>query len=242
LILHDHDRRLTAVTWDPFGTLRQALWIGGAQWAGKSTVANLLAYRYGLTAYHHDYHNGRAHQDRELASAVRAGGLAADFDPEEYWLSLEPAAIVAREMAAFPVRFEWILDDLRALVSGTPVLAEGWGLRPELVASIVDSPGRMVVMVPTEEFRAYQTRTLDRAIALTAAVSDPECAQRRRLARDRVIATDAVARAREHGIRVIEVDGRLNAEEVADLVAAHFAAYLPAPAPAAVRPQPGVDV
>jgi hypothetical protein len=228
LILQDHDRRLTAVTWDPFGTLRQALWIGGAQWAGKSTVANLLAHRFGLAAYHHDYHNGRAHQDRELAMAWRGGGPAADFDPETFWLSLEPAEMADRELAAFPVRFEWILDDLRALVCGVPVLAEGWGLRPELVASIVDSPDRMVVMVPTEEFRAYQTRTLDRASALDAAVSDPERAQRQRLARDRLIAADAVARARDLGIRVIEVDGRLNADEVADLVAAHFTPYLPA--------------
>jgi hypothetical protein len=223
------------VTWDPFGTLQQALWIGGAQWAGKSTVANRLAHRYGLTAYHHDYHNGRAHQDRELAAAVRAGRPAVDFDPEEFWLSLEPAAMAERELAAFPVRFEWILDDVRALVSGSPVLAEGWGLRPELVASIVDSPHRMVVMVPTDEFRAHQARTLERATALEAALSDPERGQRHRLARDRLIAADAVARAREHGIRVIEVDGRLNADEVADLVADHFAAYLPAPRTAAGR-------
>src|SRR5438477_598130 len=27
--------------WDPFGTLRDALWIGGGQWAGKSTAAQL---------------------------------------------------------------------------------------------------------------------------------------------------------------------------------------------------------
>ena len=38
--------------WDPFGTLHAALWIGGGQWAGKSTVANLIAARHALTAYH----------------------------------------------------------------------------------------------------------------------------------------------------------------------------------------------
>lgn len=27
---------------DPFGTIANALWIGGGQWAGKSTVARLL--------------------------------------------------------------------------------------------------------------------------------------------------------------------------------------------------------
>jgi hypothetical protein len=212
--------------WDPFGTLGQALWIGGAQWAGKSTVANQLANRFGLTAYHHHYHNARGHDDRRIAAAVRAGHTATEFDTERFWLSLEPADMAARELAGFPAAFEWILDDLRALVSGRPVLAEGWGLRPELVMSIVDSPDRMVVLVPTDEFRAQQTRTLARAGALEASVSDPAKAQHNRLARDRLIAADAVARAGEHGIRVIEVDGRLNADEVTDVVAAHFAPYL----------------
>jgi adenylylsulfate kinase-like enzyme len=35
---------------DPFGTLATALWITGGQWAGKSTVARILADRFGLTA------------------------------------------------------------------------------------------------------------------------------------------------------------------------------------------------
>ncbi|EWM09841.1 hypothetical protein [Kutzneria sp. 744] len=39
------------MAWDPFGPLGNARWIGGGQWAGKSTVARLLAFRHGLTAY-----------------------------------------------------------------------------------------------------------------------------------------------------------------------------------------------
>jgi len=106
----------------------------------------------------------------------------------------------------------------------------------------VDSPDRMIVLVPTEEFRTHQTRHLPRAGALEARVSDPVRAQRNRVARDRLIAADAVARAVEHGIRVIEVDGRLNADEMTDVVAAHFAPYLTAPRMAAVRPPPVSDV
>ncbi|MCW2948116.1 MAG: hypothetical protein JWR24_4833 [Actinoallomurus sp.] len=30
----------TSDVFDPFGTLHSALWIGGGQWAGKSTVAD----------------------------------------------------------------------------------------------------------------------------------------------------------------------------------------------------------
>jgi hypothetical protein len=124
------------------------------------------------------------------------------------------------------LRFEWTLDDLRALDSPRPLIAEGWGLRPEFVVPLLDSPRRMIVMVPTEEFQRHQAATLPRAVAITAEVSDPERAQRNRIARDRLLAQDAVARARELGVRVLEVDGSRETEEVADQVADHFRPYL----------------
>ncbi|MEU0530501.1 hypothetical protein [Amycolatopsis tolypomycina] len=202
--------------WDPTGSIGRALWIGGAQWAGKSTVARLLALRHGLTAYHYDFHDARAHNDRLLA-----GGAPAR-DPERLWVRSTPAEMAAATREVFALRFEWALDDLRALVSGRPIIAEGWGLRPEFVAPLLDSPRRMVVMVPTEEFRQHQLATLPRAGMISPRVSDPVRAQQNRIARDRLLAEDAVRSAREHGIRVLEIDGTTDAEEVADTVAGHF--------------------
>ncbi|GGP17340.1 hypothetical protein LDL08_41745 [Nonomuraea glycinis] len=215
--------------WDPFGTLRSALWIGGGQWAGKSTVARLLAIRYGLTAYHYDYHDARAHHDRRIARRVRRGEPTADPDPDGVWVNTSPQEMAEETLAGFPTRFEWALDDLRGLVSGRPIVAEGWGLRPELVAPIIDSPRRMIVMVPSEEFRERQLRELPRAAAVTPAVSDPDRAQRNRLARDRLVADEAARSAGRLGIRVLEVDGLDDAEAVADIVADHFSSYLPLP-------------
>ncbi|WP_372667554.1 hypothetical protein [Amycolatopsis kentuckyensis] len=206
--------------WDPTGSIGRALWIGGAQWAGKSTVARLLAVRHGLTAYNYDYHDARGHNDRLLATGAPAR------DPERTWVRSTPEEMAAASREIFALRFEWALDDLRALVCGRPLLAEGWGLRPELVAPLLDSSRRMVVMVPTEEFRQHQLKSLPRAGAVTAKVSDPVLAQRNRIARDRLLAEDAVRSAREHGVRVLEVDGSLNAEEVAGQVADHFSPYL----------------
>lgn len=57
-------------TWDAFGTLHNALWIGGGQWAGKSTIARILALRYGLTAYHYDYHVAHAYQNVSVGCTV----------------------------------------------------------------------------------------------------------------------------------------------------------------------------
>jgi hypothetical protein len=213
--------------WDPFGTLGRALWIGGGQWAGKSTVARLLAVRHGLTAYHYDYHDARGHDDRRVARRVALGEPPAAPNPDDVWVRPTPQEMAAETLAGFPVRFEWALDDLRALVSGRPIIAESWGLRPELVAPLAGSPRQMVVMVPTDAFRERQARELARATAVDHAVSDPARAQRNRLERDRLVAEDAVRSARRLGIRVIEVDGTLDADAVAGLVAGHFAPYLP---------------
>lgn len=202
-------------------TVRNALWIGGAQWAGKSTVARILALRHGITAYHYDYHDARAHNDRRIAS-----GQPLPESPDELWVLATPEDMAASTLAGFPARFEWALDDLRALTSGRPILAEGWGLRPELVAPLIDAPRRMVVMVPTREFREHQIRVLPRAGALGTPVSDPELGQRNRLERDRLVAEDAVRSAHSVGIRVIEVDGTRDAEAIADVVADHFSPYL----------------
>lgn len=188
------------MTSDPFGTLRKALWIGGAPWTGKSTVARLLSARHGLTTYHHD--------DRTRPDAAPADdGLGAQ-------------AQLSALQTEFRQRFQCALDDLRVWESPRPIVAEGGGLRPELVAPLVDSPSRMVVLVPTELFRQHQLRHRPDEPAIPR--------QRTRLTRDRMLAAQAVRSARDLGIRVIEIDGRLDPAGVTDVVAEHFRAYLDA--------------
>ncbi|MFA1548929.1 hypothetical protein [Actinomadura chokoriensis] len=192
-------------------------------------MARLLADRYGLTAYNYDYHDARGHDDRRIARRIKLGHSPDTPDLDATWVNTTPQDMAAETLAGFPVRFEWALDDLCALVSGRPIIAEGWGLRPELVAPISDSPRQMVVMVPTQEFRDRQLRELTRAATVRHGVSDPARAQRNRLERDRLVADDAVRSARRLGIRVIEVDGTRDAASVADDVADHFRPYLPSP-------------
>ena len=212
--------------WDPFGTLHAALWIGGAQSAGKSTVSRILATRHGLTAYHYDYHDARGHLERRAARRARTGLPYAEHAGPD-WVGSTPGALAEQSLAIFADRLEFVFDDLRALTGPHPILAEGFGLRPEMLAPLLDTPDRMIVMVPTEEFRQHQIRTLSRAGALSAEVSDPVLAQANRIERDRLLAEHAVHAAREHGVHVLEVDGTRDADAVADQVAQHFSAHLP---------------
>jgi hypothetical protein len=213
------------MNWTPDGTVRNALWIGGGQWAGKTTVAALLGDRYGLTHYHYDAHAARGHEDRRIAALARRGEPIRETDWERYWIGLGPRETAEQVLAGFPDYFGWVLDDLRALVSPYPIIAEGWGLRPELVAGVADRR-RMVVLAPTDDWQERQAATLPRAGAVTAQVSDPARAQRNRLERDRLVTADAVAKARELGIAVITVDGARGPQEIADQVAEHFSAFL----------------
>ncbi|MEV0189899.1 hypothetical protein AB0I39_15340 [Kitasatospora purpeofusca] len=214
---------------DPHGSLRRMLWIGGGQWAGKSTVAELLAVEHGLTVYHYDFHDARGHRDRWIAERVAEGAPVVEPTADRRWVERTPEEMAAETLAGFPARFAWVLDDLRALFTARPAIAEGWGLRPEAVAPLLDSPRRMVVLVPTEEFRQHQIRCLPRAGVLGVAVGDPARAQANRVARDRLVAEDAVRAARRLGIPVVEVDGTRDASAVAALVGEQFAPYLPGP-------------
>ncbi|MFC9970286.1 hypothetical protein ACFVH6_05215 [Spirillospora sp. NPDC127200] len=107
-------------------------------------------------------------------------------------MNTTPQEMATETLDGFPTRFEWALDDLRAQSSGRPVIAEGWGLRPEPVVPVAGTPRRMVVMVPADAFRERQIAALPRAAALDDKVSDPAKAQRDRLERDRLVADDAV--------------------------------------------------
>lgn len=209
------------------------LWIGGAQWAGKSSVAHALAIRHGLIVYPFNYHEGRSHATRARTDPGRyphwSGWLAAlEGSPDDVWVTPTPAAMAAATLANFEDTCAMVRDDLAALPACATVLAEGWGLRPAFVASQLSSPRRAIFLVPTESFRRPQIRRLPRAARLELdGLSDPERAQHNRLERDRLLAENVVAEAERCGLRVVHVDGGVGVGGMVALVEEHFRPHLP---------------
>ncbi|HEX2164933.1 MAG TPA: hypothetical protein VHM02_13395, partial [Thermoanaerobaculia bacterium] len=195
--------------------LDHVLWLGGSSCAGKSAVAEILARRHGVPVYScddaFDEHRRRA----------RGAGDAAFLDlaeapPER--LFAPPAAARAAELAAFHrAAFPYLAADLAAR-SDRPLLVEGCGLLPDLVAAAARPP-RAAFLIADDAFRPTVAARRPATAELLARCPDRELARRTWLERDRLFAARVARDARRLGLPVLAVDGSRDLAATADAVA-----------------------
>jgi hypothetical protein len=139
-----------------------------------------------------------------------------DREPHELWAG-SPEAQADDLIAFYRDELEMVLEDLAGFPG--PVLAEGVGLLPELVAPLLGEETTAAFLVSTAEFRrrAYCRRGPFVA-ELLAQCPDPEAAFARWMARDDLVAQRIVDEARQEGLPLLNVDGGRSVEEVAAAV------------------------
>lgn len=213
---------------DRAGALLHVLWIGGAPDAGKTSLARELAQRYGLQLYIQDRlepaHFARATVERH--PEMRAFWA---MSPDERWVLRSPAEMAAQVVRSSVERFEMAVEDLLALPSDTPILAEGPWLFPELVAPVLSSDRQGLWLVPTLEFKRASAACRDKP-GSRHETSDPERTTRNWLARDLLLADHVRASAATLGLTLWEVDGSRSPDEMLALAEQHLAPWLAAPA------------
>lgn len=192
--------------------LSHVLWIGGGTGAGKSSVAIALAERYGLARYDYDWHDARDHTERTRPDRHphRAAFLAMSLD--ERWVLRSPREMADNAVGSFRDRFEMVIEDLLALPRDRAIVADGFGLLPELIDPLLDNRRQAVFLLPTPEFRAFALeqrgwRTMDDT-------SDADRARRNRLARDELLTDHVRQSAARLGFATIKVDGSLSLGEL----------------------------
>jgi hypothetical protein len=204
----------------PDDWLRTAYWLGGSPCAGKSSVADRLAERYGLTVFRCD---DAWFRHIQLCNPVNQPTLHAitRMSWDEIWM--RPVAVqVAVEFDAYREEFPMILDDLRRLPRDRPILIEGCALLPELVSLLVP-PQRALWFVPTPVFQRHHYSQRSFVQEILSQCRDPQQAWDNWMSRDEQFGHQVAAAAIQRNHTVAWVDGRRSIEELTALAAAHFA-------------------
>jgi hypothetical protein len=191
--------------------LAHVRWLGGSACAGKSTAARALAAAHGLTLYSCD---DRFEEHRRRASPERHPGFhrLMDLPPEELWT--RPVASQVQDLLRFyEDEFTMVVEDLRSLTG--PVLAEGVGLLPALVAEVLAEPWRACWLIATPDFRRrHYPRRGPWLDELLGRCLDPRQAFADWMARDDEIADYLETEAASLGLAVRTVDGGTEEETV----------------------------
>lgn len=176
-----------------------ALWIGGPQASGKSSIARTLAARFELQLYVVD-HRVWVHEPRMPETEF------ASLTMDERWVHAEPDQMLGWFVNHSRHRFRLILEDLRALPDAPTVIVEGPQLFPRFVAAVVGSPEQALFLQP--DLDAMRERLLARGPM--QATSDGVRARLNATERDVLIAKLFEREARELRLRTLEVDAPLD--------------------------------
>jgi len=105
------------------------------------------------------------------------------------------------------------------------LIAEGFGLTPELVMPLLSNAHQAIWLVPTVDFKWSSMNRRDKP-TWRSETSNPERARRNLFERDRLLVELVCTQARKRDLSIIEIDGTQSAAEVASYVEQHFGTWL----------------
>ncbi len=197
--------------------LHHVRWIGGGSGAGKSIVAARLAARFGLQLHRCETFAAHAARSNPVDDPLLHAFMAMGMD--ERWLNRTPSVMTDTFHGHQGEGFDLIVEDLLALPDHPPVLVEGFRLLPRAVAPLLATPEHAVWLIPTPQFRRAAFSSRGSLCDIVGRTSDPTRALANLLARDALFTTQVAAEATALQLNVIEVNGELSVDQLADDVA-----------------------
>ena len=187
-----------------------ALWIGGPQGSGKTSIAAALADRFALQLYHVDARTW-VHEERMPPTEF------ASLTMDERWVHADVERMLGWFVAHSRHRFRLVLEDLRELPDEPACIVEGPQLFPTSVSAVLGAPDQALFLLPEPgemEVRLRERGPLE-------GTSDGARARENTVARDLRISALFEREARELRLPTLRVDRPL--DEMLELAAAHFA-------------------
>ena len=128
-------------------------------------------------------------------------------------------------LASWGERVALAADDLLALPATGPILTEGPGFFPDVLAPLLADLRRAIWLVPTPAFARASLFRRDKLGGMP--LSDLARARENLHARDLLLGAHVATTARDRGLTVLPIDETTDPATIAALVAAHFAPFLP---------------
>ena len=191
-------------------------YIGGSPCSGKSTIAEMLANEYGLEYYKVDdflY----PYMEAAAADGKPHSALNLSFDFEQMWMR-SPRLQCEEEIAVYAEILPYALRDIRALGTEKPVIAEGAGFMPELMASEHVDNAHYICIVPTEDFQREKYAQRQWIGEFLKGCTDPKAAFDNWMSRDALFAKHVLEHALKSGYAAIVVDGGRSIDENYEVV------------------------
>jgi hypothetical protein len=201
-------------------TFDSVYWIGGSPCAGKSSIARRLRDQYDLVLYSVD-----ESWQRQLGRVSRTRHPALTRWLESSWDErwMKPIdALLEEARACYREHFALVLDELRELPPGKPILVEGTAILPDALAALSVARHRATWITPTLEFQREHYRRRSWARRILSDCRDPEAAFANWMRRDAEFADWIRRKVARLGLYSVVVDGHRSIEQNAGCTALHF--------------------
>jgi broad-specificity NMP kinase len=180
--------------------LSHVVWIGGPQGSGKTSIAAVLADRFGWQLYNID-HRTWVHEARMPPTEFSSLSM------DERWVSASTEQMLKWFVTQSRHRMRLILEDLRDLPAEPACIVEGPQLFPTSVSAVLREPDQaLFLMTDLDEMRERL-----RARGPIKGATDGERARENAIERDVLIARTIGWEARDLRLAVLPVDRPLDA-------------------------------
>src|SRR5438876_107802 len=137
--------------------LEGVFWLGGSPCAGKSSISEVIARRFGLDVYRVD-EAFESHAQRFDPLRHPALTKWSKSSWNQRWM--QPVENLVQEViACYREQFTLVLEDILSLPKRKSLLVEGTALLPVEVGSVLSRPSRAIWLIPSADFqRAHYSR------------------------------------------------------------------------------------
>ena len=197
-------------------------YLGGSPCAGKSTIAEKIAEKYGFQYYK---------VDERLMKFIEKGGEDGDkwlkhiseISLDQLWLR-DPVMLNEEELFTYERLFPYFVSELDKLEKNVPVITEGAAFLPRLVNKLGVDKAHYVCMVPSREFQIhhFKKRLPIWINDYLSSCSDKETAFHNWMERDVLFALSVLEQAKGIGYETLVVDGSKTVDENFQFVAKTF--------------------